>query len=143
MSKSKVKSNGNTKIKSSYEGKVKTGGSSAQDSGISRASLEVSLDNADTVIEGAPGLAFETWEPSPSFQRSGYLLTIVIPNFSTIAIPSSLTTVIPNFSTFVIPSEARNLQLSGSRENAAGQVPQFCFWAAQRFQHCGKCRPNE
>jgi hypothetical protein len=54
MSKSKVKSNGNTKIKSSYEGKVKTGGSSAQDSGISRASLEVSLDNADTVIEGGP-----------------------------------------------------------------------------------------
>jgi len=56
MSKSKVKSNGNTKIKSSYEGKVKTGGSSAQDSGISRASLEVSLDNADTVIEGGPDL---------------------------------------------------------------------------------------
>jgi hypothetical protein len=108
MSKSKVKSNGNTKIKSSYEGKVKTGGSSAQNSGISRASLEVSLDNADTVIEGAPGLApFETWEPSPSFQRSGYLLTIVIPNFPM----------------FVIPSEARNLQLSGNRKNAAGLLP--------------------
>jgi len=50
-------------------------------------------------------------------------LTIVIPNFSTFAIPSSSTVVIPNFLTFVIPSEARNLQLSGSRENAAGLLP--------------------
>ena len=49
----------------------------------------------------------EAWEPSPSFQRSGYLLTIVIPNFLTI----------------VMPSEARNLQLSESRENAAGLLP--------------------
>ena len=65
----------------------------------------------------------EAWEPSPSFQRSGYLLTIAIPNFSTIVVPSSSTIVIPNFLTFVIPSEARNLQLSESRENAAGLVP--------------------
>jgi len=68
MSKSKVKSNRNTKIKSSYEGKVKTGGSSAQDSGVSRASLEVSLDNADTVIEGGP--------LRPAFGLSGKLLWV-------------------------------------------------------------------
>ena len=49
-------SNGNTncKTKTLYEGKVKTGEGAAQDSSIARALLKVSLDNADTVIEGAP-----------------------------------------------------------------------------------------
>jgi len=50
-------SNGNTncKTKTLYEGKVKTGEGAAQDSSIARALLKVSLDNADTVIDGAPG----------------------------------------------------------------------------------------
>jgi hypothetical protein len=51
---SNSKSNSNSNSKSSHEGKVKTGGSAAQDSSIARVSLEVSLDNAHTVIEGGP-----------------------------------------------------------------------------------------
>ena len=53
-------SNGNTncKTKTLYEGKVKTGEGAAQDSSIARALLKVSLDNADTVIDGCPFCRF-------------------------------------------------------------------------------------
>jgi len=43
--------------KPSTQGKSKPEGARLNDSSIARASPEVSLDNADTVIEGAPGLA--------------------------------------------------------------------------------------
>lgn len=44
----------NTKTQTFYEGKSKTGGGMAHGSRMATGSLEVSIDNADTVIEGAP-----------------------------------------------------------------------------------------
>src|SRR5271169_4950327 len=43
------------KAKAPTKGKSKPEGAWPADSSIARASLEVSLDNADTVIDGAPG----------------------------------------------------------------------------------------
>jgi hypothetical protein len=51
------------KAKPSTKGKSKPEAGRLHGSRIVTGSLEVSLDNADTVIEGAPRLAlFETWD---------------------------------------------------------------------------------